>query len=100
MARLLLDVAAVKWTRSEASVQIFGLAQHYPTLRDWIAANFHEKMVVFFWQRTPWNERNRDGKLWREPRPCAVVCLPCAVVKKRGKKKELTQRTRRPEHGG
>ena len=22
--------------------EIFGLAQHYPTLRDWIAADFHE----------------------------------------------------------
>src|ERR1700722_9111112 len=38
----LIDAGAIKRTRRTRLVKIFGLAQHYPTLRDWIAADFHE----------------------------------------------------------
>src|SRR6204780_3591120 len=37
-----VDAGAIKGTRRARLVKIFGLAQHYPTLRDWIAADFHE----------------------------------------------------------
>src|ERR1700733_12161673 len=40
--RLPIDAGAVERTRRTSLFEIFGLAQHYPTLRDWIAADFHE----------------------------------------------------------
>src|SRR5579863_6132264 len=39
---LFVETRTVEWTRCRSLVEIFGLAQHYPTLRDWIAADFHE----------------------------------------------------------
>ena len=68
----LVDVGRVKGTRRSRLIEIFGLAQHYPTLRDWIAADFHEgwsaevALWIFCAAPSRWNERNSRLRTWQQ----------------------------------